>query len=176
MDTESFWTEIRDEAIRAAFLWTGRASLAQEAVQEAWAAFLSNPPAASPRGWFFGILRNKARRLRSSRSTLSLDAPLPGAEGLTLGESLPDRGEGPEAEARKKEEIASLLEALQALDEPLQEAVSLRWILGWSDADMAEALGVSPEAARQRAHRGLEALEEALNRKNRVTGGAPPGG
>ena len=168
---EAFWSEIRDEAIRAAFLWTGRADAAEEAVQEAWAAFLANPPPGSPRGWFFGILRNKSLRLRRSRPALSLDAPLPGAGGLTLGESLPDRGEGPEAAARKKEEITALLAALEALPDPLREAVFMRWILGWSDVQMAEALGLSEEAARQRAHRGLE----ALNRKSSVTPGPDAG-
>lgn len=169
MNPDAFWAEVRDEAIRAAFVWTGRADLAEEALQEAWAAFLANPGPGS-RAWFFGILRHKARR--SSRPVLSLDAPLPGAGGLTLGESLPDRGEGPEEVLRKKEEIAALLEALKALPEPLQEAVTLRWILGWSDAEASEALGIAPEAFRQRAHRGLE----ALNPKNPVTGGGSPGG
>lgn len=175
-----FWERHRREAYRVAFLISRDASAAEEALQEAWLGALKgirtfDPAKGTARVWFLSILRHKASDQARARrgAPLSLDAPLPGEKATTLGDLLATPGEAPEAALKHREETAALLEALGSLPENHREAVTLRWILGWDDRRMAEAWGLSPEAARQRAHRGFQALKEALLATSRSR---PPAG
>lgn len=164
-----FWERHRREAHRVAILVTRDPAAAEEAMQEAWLGLMRglgtfDPVRGTARAWFLSILRHKAADLARGRrgAPLSLDLELPGAQGATLGSLLASPGEAPEEAARRREETAALLEALEGLPGSHREAVTLRWILGWDDRMMAQTWGVSPETARQRAHRGFLALKEAL--------------
>ena len=170
-DPEAFWARHRQEAFHLALLLAGSREAADEVVQEAWVELLRSrgrfdPSKGSERAWFLGILRHKAQRLARSgrRKPLSLDLPI-FATLLAVEE-----GEGDPVERR--EELAALLKSLEVLPEDQREAVSCRWILGWNNREMAEAWGLTPEAARQRAHRGLILLREALAKKSDKSGHA----
>ena len=174
-----FWERHRREAQRVALLLTRDPADAEEAMQEAWVGLMKGLGAfdrarGSARVWFLSILRHKAADLARARrrGPMSLDLELPGSPGTTLGALLASPGDSPEEAARRREETAEMLGALEALPEPHREALSLRWILGWDERAMAQAWGVSPEAARQRAHRGLLALKEALVSRSRGARGA----
>ena len=167
-EPEAFWELHRAEAFRIALLMTGRRELAEEALQETWLGFSEgldsfDPAQGSTRTWFLGILRNKVLRLlRSERRR---------AQPLDLSEEEEPEipaGEAPDATLIRREERTALLRALASLDEASREAVAGRWILGWSDMELAEALGLEVDAARKRANRGLLALRAAMiSSKNR---------
>lgn len=53
-------------------------------------------------------------------------------------------------------------DALQQLPVSQREAVVLHKVEGWNFEEISEALGISPTAARIRAHRGYERLRELL--------------
>ena len=168
---EGFWNRRSAEAFRLALLIGGSQDLARDALQEAWMGLVSTLPGFDPakgsaRGWLLSILRHKVQKLtwKQRRRPLSLDIPVSALDGgeATLGDLLVGGGAPPEAALQKREEIARMLQALEGLEFKMKEAVVCRWMMGMSDREMAEALSLSPEAARQRAHRGLRVLRGIL--------------
>lgn len=104
------------------------------------------------RPWLGTVARNKARDwLRRSRETLPLDSGIPD-----------DRQQGPEAAAERREWSARLWEAVNGLDEP-DRTLFLRYY--YQDdklKDVAQALGMSLSAAKQRLLRGRRKLKQQL--------------
>jgi RNA polymerase sigma-70 factor (ECF subfamily) len=101
--------------------------------------------------WLFGIARNvllmsvRRRRLEAvARERIGLPAEAIGAEEAWLD---------------------GLDEALDALPDAQREAIRLRVIDEKPYADVADALGTTPGAARVRVHRGLSALRERLSKE-----------
>ncbi len=153
---EAFYQRHFQEAGRLSLLLSRNATWAEEALQEAWTAVVSSlaafdPAKGSARSWFFGILRNKVRA-QAKRELGRLD----------LGAS-PKADPG--AAALLREEMEELL---ARLPEDQREAVVSRWILGWSYEALGEVFGISSAAAKQRSHRGLLALREALGLRGKI--------
>jgi hypothetical protein len=63
-------------------------------------------------------------------------------------------------------------EALEGLNDGERQAVMLRYLRRYSYDQVAAALGVSPAAARQRVHRGLERMRDLLTRRGVVVASA----
>ncbi len=147
------------EGFRLALLIAGSRELAEEALQETWVGLMEglhrfDPARGSARGWFLGILRRQVaaqRRARRRRPT-SLELP-----DLLLSQEL-----SPEGSTERREARASLLKAMESLPPEDREVLAGYWLLGWDARTLGEILGVSPEAARQRAHRSLLALKALL--------------
>lgn len=83
----------------------------------------------------------------------SLHAALAAASGNALGELEAD------------EQLHALLEGFEALDPEQREVLRLRDFEGLGHADVATALGCSPDAARMRHARALIALGQELGRR-----------
>jgi RNA polymerase sigma factor (sigma-70 family) len=64
--------------------------------------------------------------------------------------------------AAQADEDARVLAALRRLPRRQQEVLVLRYYADASEAEIAEALGVSRGAVKSHAHRGIAALREAL--------------
>jgi len=67
-----------------------------------------------------------------------------------------------EAGALSGEEHREVIAALRALPVRQRECLALRYYLGLSEAEIAEALGISAGSVKTHAHRGLAALGKTL--------------
>jgi len=67
-----------------------------------------------------------------------------------------------EAEALAADPDGAVLRALRALPDRQREVLALRYYLDLSEAEIAATLGISAGSVKTHAHRGLQALAEAL--------------
>ena len=155
-------------AMRTAWLVTRNAAEAEDAVQEAFVkayrALRRFREGAAFRPWLLAIVANEARNRRRSvaradRLTLRV------AEVRPSGDAAPS----PEAAALLGEERTLLVEALNTLRDEDRLVVGYRYLLGLSEAETAEALGVPKGTVKSRLARSLGRLREALS----AAGAAP---
>jgi RNA polymerase sigma factor (sigma-70 family) len=148
-------------AMRTAWLVTRNAAEAEDAVQEAFVkayrALRRFREGAAFRPWLLAIVTNEARNRRRSvaradRLTLRV------AEVRPSGDAAPS----PEAAALLDEERTLLVNALNAMREEDRLVVGYRYLLGLSEAETAEALGVPKGTVKSRLARSLGRLREAL--------------
>lgn len=140
-------------------------SLADDAVQETWLAALrarrddantSRAHAGSP-GWLTeavrrianGMRRGAARRARRERDGARNEALEPAADT-----------------AARVELLRTLLDALQALEEPYRTAVQLRPVDDLAPREIAARLDVPVETARTRVKRGIGELRRVLDARH----------
>lgn len=131
------------------------ASLAEDAVQETFArasASLGKLNGVQQLGpWLVGIARHVALDVmrRQRRET-----PLDGHEVAARS--------SPQLDASRSELRACLSQALEALPEDQRELFTMKYVGGLSYAEMAVALGMTPEAVGQKLWRVRQKLQEAL--------------
>lgn len=128
---------------------------ADDAFQETFLAALRAYPglkdARNLRGWLLTIAHRKAIDLHRARGR----RPLPVAEVETVAEEREAPCEGPRLDD-------GLWDAVAALPPKQRAAVTLRFGSDLPHAEIAAALGCSPEAARRSLHEGLEKLRKEL--------------
>ncbi|HET8528696.1 MAG TPA: RNA polymerase sigma factor [Gaiellaceae bacterium] len=139
-----------DVAFRLAYVITGSAAEAEDAVQDAlvkaWRA-LGRFRAGEPvRPWLLRIVANEARNRRRTA-------------GRRLRLALRAAHEPPPAAAEPVDRQA-LLEALHALPEDAQAVLACRYLLGLSEQETAATLDVAPGTVKSRTSRALERLRE----------------
>jgi RNA polymerase sigma-70 factor (ECF subfamily) len=118
-----------------------------------------NPDRAAPRTWLLRIARNAVTdHLRSLRRRGSLHVSLDRVPDLVA--NVPSQ----EARVLKQERIQALLNATQTLRPADQEILSLRYGAGLGNNEIAESLGISPNAVAVRVHRALKRLKDAAER------------
>lgn len=142
------------DLVRACFVITGDSTAAREAVQDAWDTAWSrrkqlNEPERF-RAWVTAIACNRAREHRRSRNRrtareTTLDDP-------TAAISSADRYADPD--------LAAALARLSALD---RQVLALKFVLGWTSAEIARATGLSPSGARVRTSRAVSRLRKDLS-------------
>lgn len=110
-----------------------------------------DPRRGSGRAWLFAIARNAALDELRRRKRV---APLVG--------DLADEHERP-AEDAEPERRAAVQAALTGLDPRERELVSLKFVAGLSNAEIAEVIGTSPTNAGTRLHRVVIKLREACH-------------
>lgn len=162
-DTDAYAQLVRHYqtlAFRTAWLITGSAPDAEEAVQDAfvkaYAALARFRHDAPFRPWLLRIVANEARNRRVAagrRVALTLRA---GAFAPT------DAGLSPEAFALAAEERATLLAALALLRDDDQQVISCRYFLDLSEAETAAVLGCPRGTVKSRLSRALGRLRTAL--------------
>ncbi|MCB0997552.1 MAG: sigma-70 family RNA polymerase sigma factor [Acidimicrobiales bacterium] len=100
------------------------------------------------------------------QQSVPLERPASDDGSLTVGDLLPDRGDGPEHDAVESLDRQAAMSALATLDEASRRAVCARFGLDGGEpatfATIAEELGVSAEAARRRVRRALERMRADL--------------
>ena len=105
----------------------------------------------SERAWLFGIARNAALdELRRRRRVAPLHADPADLPPVLADESDPDRR-------------AAVRAALAALDPRERELVSLKFLAGLSNTELARVLGTSESNAGTRLHRVVVKLREACH-------------
>ncbi len=151
-------------AFRAAYLITGSAADAEDAVQDAcmkaWLALARFRPEAPFRPWLVRIAMNEARNRRRGagrRATLLLrlgEGPAHPAE--------PGSAPSAEAEAVAADDRARLSSAVGRLREDDQLVIAARYFLGLTEAETAIALGLRRGTVKSRLSRALGRLHAQL--------------
>lgn len=146
-----FYAGSRDRVGRALAVTLGDADLAAESVDEAMARAYQRWSNVSrmenPSGWVYRVGLNVARsRIRR----------------LTRRRRLPASG-GAAAEVPEPEVLEpAILRALLALPVDHRTVVVCRLLLGWSEAETAQALDIRPGTAKSRLHRATATLADQL--------------
>jgi RNA polymerase sigma factor (sigma-70 family) len=148
-------------AIRTAWLVTRSAAEAEDAVQEAFVKAYGALPrfreGSAFRPWLLAIVTNEARNRR--RSAARVDRLV-----VRIAEDRPsgDAAPSPERAALEREERELLLEAMERLREEDRLVVGYRYLLGLSELETAESLGIPKGTVKSRLARSLARLREAL--------------
>jgi len=154
----------QEVAFRVAYLIAGDAAdaedIAQDAFVKAYAALSRFRAGATFRPWLLQIVANEARNRRRSagrRAQLALRA---GEEQRTAAAG--DAAPSPETAALDAEQRRLLLDALNGLRDEDRQAITLRYFLDLSEAEMADALGCARGTVKSRLSRALGRLRERL--------------
>ena len=163
-DTRAYGTLVKEHqtlAFRTAYLLTGSAPDAEDAVQDAFVkahgALGRFRPGAPFRPWLLAIVANEARNRRRSagrRERLALRA----AEDPLSGGAVPS----PEAALLDAERREELLAAVNDLREDDRLAIACRYFLGLSEEETAAALGWRRGTVKSRTSRALDRLRGQL--------------
>jgi RNA polymerase sigma factor (sigma-70 family) len=144
-------------AFRAAYLLTGSAADAEDAVQvgfvKAWGALGRFRRGAEFRPWLLRIVANEAHNRRRSaqrRESLALRAAAADASGGAVP--------SPEATALEHERGHELLDAVNRLDERDRDVLACRYFLELSERETADVLGVRLGTVKSRTARALARL------------------
>jgi RNA polymerase sigma factor (sigma-70 family) len=129
---------------------------ADDLTQETWLAAIEHPPRSggSPRGWLYRVARNAAHamRLRSVRRSRR--------------ERIASRPEGIPDPARVVERVElaqRLARMIQSLDEPYRTTIVLRFLEGWTTAEIGARSGRPASTVRSHVERGLARLRRMLD-------------
>jgi RNA polymerase sigma-70 factor, ECF subfamily len=130
---------------------------AEDVVQETWLRTRRAPPSFESRGrlraWLAAVARRMARdTLRARRRRAAREERAARLEARLDAEDVVERSG----------QIERLLRAVRALEEPQRSTVLLRYLDGYSTAEIASAMGVSEELVRKRLARTRTQLRAAL--------------
>jgi RNA polymerase sigma factor (sigma-70 family) len=146
-----------DIAFRTAYVFTGSASDAEEAAQDAfvkaWRALGRFRLGAPFRPWLLQIVANEARNRRRStgrRARLALRV----AGEASSGDAAPS----PEASVLAEERRSSLLADVEALPDDARDVIVCRYFLDLSEEETAAVLDVARGTVKSRTARALERL------------------
>jgi RNA polymerase sigma-70 factor (ECF subfamily) len=147
-------------AFRVAWLVTRDRAEAEDAAQEAFVkAYYALPrfrPDAPFRPWLLRIVANEARnRARSTRRRRGLVLR---AAAVSDGDAAPS----PETAALAVEDRDALVAALSVLSPPDREVIGYRFLLGLSEREAADVLGVRPGTEKSRLSRALSRLRAVV--------------
>jgi RNA polymerase sigma-70 factor (ECF subfamily) len=156
----------QDRALRAAYLVTHEASLAQDVVQAAFVkAFerIGQFDATRPFGpWFLRSVINDAIKAAARRDRHGrLDE---GGDGDEPPDAIPpaDRGQTPEALWEQAETAEEVWAAMRQLTPRQRAAIVSRYFLDQSEAEMAASLNCSTSTVKWRLHAARERLRILL--------------
>jgi RNA polymerase sigma-70 factor (ECF subfamily) len=129
-----------------------------------WRGFQENPRSAYV--WLYGLVRDALfeswRRFRRESRDLGREMPWPERSSMQLGLRLVGGGTTP-SQALMREEIRALVhEALVKLDPIDREVLVMRHFDELSHAEIAEILGIQPDAAMQRYARARRRIAGLL--------------
>ena len=163
-DTRAYGTLVEEHqtlAFRTAYLLTGSAADAEDAVQDAFVkahGALGRFRRGAPfRPWLLAIVANEARNRRRSagrRERLALRA----AEDPHSGGAVPS----PEAALLEVEQREELLAAVNELREDDRLAIACRYFLGLSEEETSSTLGWRRGTVKSRTSRALDRLRDRL--------------
>jgi len=175
----------RAPMLRVAQMYVSTRAVAEEVVQDAWVGVLrgldSFEGRSSLRTWIFRILVNtaKTRGQRESRSTPFSSVWTPGPDEPAVDpdrffpddhpsaprgwSTLPARWDAiPEERLLANETLGRIREAIDALPPNQREVIRLRDVLGWTSAEVCNALDISETNQRVLLHRARAKVRRAL--------------
>jgi RNA polymerase sigma-70 factor (ECF subfamily) len=148
-----------DDMARVAFVICGDADVAQEAVQAAWprvwqkVGTVRDPDRIKP--WLVSVAANEAKQLARGRGRrqvreVAVDPDVHGARSA-------DRADPAERAAE-----IDLANALAGLDPTDRTVLALRYVAGFSSAEIGDVIGMSAPGVRARTARLLDRLRREL--------------
>lgn len=151
--------------VRLAWLLLRDDQLAEEVAQDAFIAVHTN----------WGQLRDHTRGVAYLRRSVVNGARSRlrhrGVEERYLERQQRDHGmdgrwePGPEDRALERESHAAMMHALGRLSQRQREVLTMRYYLDLSEAEIADALGISAGSVKAHAHRGLAALRDDMENR-----------
>jgi len=127
-------------------------------------------PRRDPTPWVFAVASNAVRDHWRSRAH-TRDRREQGVEDLgVLDVAHPDRGV--QAAMEKDQELRAVWSALHSLGEDDREVILLRDYEELETKDVADMLGITPEAVRQRHSRAVRRLGEEYRRRHDAAAGS----
>ena len=149
-------------AFRTAYVIAGNAADAEEAAQDgfvkAWRALGRFREGAPFRPWLLQIVANEARNRRRSagrRAHLVVRAATEEPSG--------DAAPSPEASLLSAETREALLAAVNELPDDQRTVIALRFFVGLSEQEVADALELPTGTVKSRSARALERLRESYD-------------
>ena len=149
-------------AFRTAYVIAGNAADAEEAAQDgfvkAWRALGRFREGAPFRPWLLQIVANEARNRRRSagrRAHLVVRAATEEPSG--------DAAPSPEASLLSAETREGLLAAVNELPDDQRTVIALRFFVGLSEQEVADALKLPTGTVKSRSARALERLRESYD-------------
>jgi RNA polymerase sigma-70 factor (ECF subfamily) len=169
-DTSALWDRFHGELFGFVRGRLDSEAAAEDVLQSAFLrahrALESGSPPEEPRAWLFQITRNLIKdtyRYRGRQNALSeaLQSVAP-EETETVGPATQET----EHDSRAAAEVVAraLPHFVASLQSPYRETLELTELQGLTQAQAAEALGVSLAAVKSRVLRGREQLKQALHR------------
>jgi RNA polymerase sigma factor (sigma-70 family) len=146
-------------AVALAVGWLGDMELARDAAQEAFLdahlhlVDLRDPAAFG--AWLRRIVAKHCDRITRRRSWT-------GQASLLDAEALADDAPGPEANVERRDEARAVRTALERLPPRQRVVVALQYLGGYSQVDIAGALGLPLTTVKKRAHDARGTLREEL--------------
>ncbi len=155
---DAWLREVYDECwaplVRLASLLLGSSDQADEIVQDALVAVYrrrSMFAGGSPKAYLRAAVVNACRSAHRHRAVVAKYPPAPGVPSA-----------GPEERAVAAEAADAVTAALRTLPQRQQEVLVLRYYSDLSEAEIAEALGISRGSVKSHSSRGMAALRTAL--------------
>ena len=149
-------------AFRVAYVIARNAADAEDATQDAlvkaWRALGRFRPGAPFRPWLLHIVANEARNRRRSAGRREHLAVRVATEEPSGGAA-----PSPEAALLSAETREALLAAVNELPDDQREVISLRYFLGLSEQEVAQALDLPEGTVKSRTSRALERLRESYD-------------
>jgi len=146
-------TLLDTDLMRLAFIVSGDAEVAQDAVQTAWERLWHRPPSmrdpARIRSWLLSVAANEARRASRRRK-----------RGRILEREISQHSDPIDPGARA--DAVDLHVSIQRMPSADRELLGLRYVLGLSSREIAAHLHLSPEGVRTRLRRTLGRLREDM--------------
>jgi RNA polymerase sigma-70 factor (ECF subfamily) len=161
----------REKLYRVAYRMTGDADdaqdLLQDALLEAYGSFARFKRGTYFDKWLYRIMTNtfidRQRHRKRAGTTVSLDAPLPGAEGNLPGRDIPDWESDPEGRYLKGVFTEPLQKALDALPPEFRMVMILADVEEFSYEEIGEMMGTPVGTVRSRLHRARGMVRNSLN-------------
>jgi len=138
----------------------------EDAYQRALEIVLTKAPTTDPGElirWTQTVIKHEALAVRRNRERLLGLAPLPGAPAEDPVALLPARGDGPEVQAERSEDVALAREALRALKPAELQTLTLL-AAGYSYAEIADITGFSLTKVNRCLAEGRERFRSLLQR------------
>ncbi len=160
---EALYDRCRDSTFRLAYGLLGNVAEAEDAAQDALTYVLVHieryePERAAFSTWLHMIVVSRCRdRLRSRRLRLLLWQRWWAQEGPPASPARP-----PESAAVHAQERSEVLLAVQALSQPLREAILLRFWAGHTYQEMAQIMGCPLRTAQSRVRLACQRLRQIL--------------
>lgn len=169
--------------VRLASQYVPSRSVAEEVVQETWLAVIDGidrfESRSSLKTWLFAIVLNiaRSRGVKEQRSipfsaTASVDDDEPAIDPdrfrrlrkAGTWKQPPDPWPSPEQRAEHREELDVVEAAIRRLPGPQREVITMRDVLGWTAAEVCDALGLSEGNQRVLLHRARSRVRGAIER------------
>ncbi len=151
------YAEYKDAIFRHCYFRVFDRELAKDVLQETfvktWEYLAAGNDIDNTRAFLYRVATNLIINGTRKKKESSLDA---------LQEQGFDPGEEDDMSKRDYIQEQRVLDLLSKVEEPYRNAVTLRYIEGYSPAEIAELTGESPNAVSVRIHRGLKQLHAHL--------------